>query len=150
MRSGLTQFRNHISVKQVLVHLNSTGGRRRSLGRSSVILSNRGSGASSSDFNPRRVARCNPRHSSTGTNTATSTPRRVTTCGPSSMAESSNSLNRAFASCTGHEAPYLSIVLIVVTSQTSSRANRYQALVGRCKLPASSPAHSDSVTCSLP
>ncbi len=39
-----------------------------------------------------------------GIKTAVSTPRRVTTYGPFLMVASKNSLNRAFASCTCHEA----------------------------------------------
>ena len=44
---------------------------------------------------------CSRRHSSIGTRTAVSTPRFVTICGPSVTLLSSNSLKRAFASCTG-------------------------------------------------
>ncbi len=44
---------------------------------------------------------CNRFQSPMGTSTAASSPRRVTTCGPSRTQVSRNSLNRAFASCTG-------------------------------------------------
>ena len=108
-------FGSEFSRQLSFVQLNSTGGRRRSLGRSVVRLSNRGSGASSSSFILGRAELCNRRHSSIGTNTATSTPRRVTTWEPFLIAVSSNSLNRSLASCMSHEATsFTSAILIVV------------------------------------
>lgn len=108
MWAHFSQFRDYVRIEQVLIHSNSTTGRRRHLRLSGIRSSKRGSGASNHSLRPGRAAFCSLSHSSIGTRTAVLTPRRVTTCGPFSMVAFSNSLKRAFASCTCHEAkPHL-------------------------------------------
>jgi hypothetical protein len=101
-----SQFRDYVRIEQVLIHSNSTTGRRRKLRLSGMRSSIRGSGASNHSFRPGRAAFCSRSHSSIGTRTAVLIPRRVTTCGPFLIVASRNSLKRAFASCTCHEAKF--------------------------------------------
>src|ERR1039457_5122714 len=123
----LSQFRDYVRIEQVLIHSNSTTGRRRKLPRLSTIRSSkRGSGASNHSFSPGRASFCKRFHSSMGTSTAVSIPRRVTTCGPFSMVASRNSLKRAFASCSCHEAKVIPPFrrLIIQTSHMTSQSWR--------------------------
>ncbi len=106
VRTHFSQFGDYVGIEQVLIHSNSTTGRLRSLPLSKVRSSQRGSGASNHSFKPGLAAFCSLSHSSIGTITAVLIPRRVTTCGPFLMVASRNSLNRAFASCTCHEAKF--------------------------------------------
>jgi hypothetical protein len=117
-----SQFRDYVRIEQVLIHSNSTTVRRRKLRLSGIRSSNRGSGTSNHSFRPGRAAFCSRSHSSIGTRTAVLIPRRVTTCGPFLMVASRNSLKRAFASCTCHEAIFhLSrYIIIIMTSHLTS------------------------------
>ena len=117
------QFRDYIRIEKVLIHSNSSTGRLRNLRLSKIRSSKRGSGASNHSLRLGLAAFWSLSHSSIGTRTAVLTPRRVTTCGPFLMAASSNSLKRAFASCTCHEAKlHLPCHYpIVLTSQMSSQ-----------------------------
>ena len=118
-----SQFRHDVSVEQISVHSNSTTGRLRNFPRFGITMSKRGSGASNHSLRLGGAAFCSLSHSSIGTRTAVLTPRRVTICGPFLMVAFRNSLNRAFASCTCHEAK-LDLLLtpsILLTSQVSSQ-----------------------------
>src|ERR1700722_3627503 len=106
MRTRSAEFGHDIGVEQILLHLKSTTGRRRALRLSGTRFSARAPGASNRALRLGRAARCSRFHSSIGTNTAASTPRRVTTCGPFLRVVSNNSLKRALASCTCHEANF--------------------------------------------
>ena len=105
----LSQFGDYVRIEQVSIHSNSSTGRRRNLRLSRIRSSKRGSGASNHSLRPGRAAFCSLSHSSIGTRTAVLTPRRVTTCGPFLIVASKNSLKRAFASCTCHEAKFPSL-----------------------------------------
>src|SRR5208283_5699138 len=96
----------YVRIEQVLIHSNSSTGRRRHLCLSRIRSSKRGSGASNHSLRPGRAAFWSLSHSSIGTRTAVLIPRRVTICGPFLMVASKNSLKRAFASCTCHEAKF--------------------------------------------
>jgi hypothetical protein len=119
------QLRDYIRIEQVLIHSNSSTGRLRNLRLSKIRSSKRGSGASNHSLRLGRAAFWSLSHSSIGTRTAVLTPRRVTTCGPFLMAASSNSLKRAFASCTCHEANFHLPVhcFIILTSHLTSQYN---------------------------
>src|SRR6266852_809995 len=115
------QFRDYVRIEQVLIHSNSSTGRLRNLRLSKIRSSKRGSRASNHSLRPGLAAFWSLSHSSIGTRTAALTPRRVTTCGPFLMAASSNSLKRAFASCTCQEANSHLDLLIVLTSHMTSQ-----------------------------
>src|SRR5450631_606945 len=118
----LAQFRNYVGIQQITLHQNFTGSRLRRPPRSGTSLSKRGPEPRSSAFRPGRDDLCSRCHSSIGTNTAASTPLRVTTCGPFLSVVSSNSLKRAFASCTCHAANgYLQSLAGQQTSQQTSQ-----------------------------
>src|ERR1700686_1508582 len=122
VRTRLAHFGNYIRIEQVPIHSNSTTGRRRQRPLSGTMFSKRGSGANNQSFRLGRAAFWSRSHSSIGTRTAVLTPRRVTTCGPFLMAASSNSLKRAFASCTCQEdifhlVPEFILLTSLVTSQ---------------------------------
>src|SRR5580693_4921690 len=104
MRLWLPKFRDHVGIEQISFHRNSTLGRRRKRRRSGTRFSNRGPGPTSRSLRLGRAEFCRRCHSWIGTRTAVSIPRRVTTCGPFLIVASSNSLKRAFASCTCQEA----------------------------------------------
>src|SRR5208283_1291145 len=89
VRTYFSQFGDYVRIEQVLIHSNSSTGRRRKLRLSTIRSSKRGSGASSHSFKPGRAAFWSLSHSSIGTRTAVLTPRRVTTCGPFLTAASS-------------------------------------------------------------
>jgi len=102
VRSWFAQFGNDVRVEKVHgAQSNAGGSRRRRARRAGTGMSARGNSASSKSLRRGRVASSKLRHWSTRTSTAISTPRRVTICGPLVRLASSNSLKRAFASCTG-------------------------------------------------
>src|SRR5882724_8889602 len=100
----LAKLRDDVGVEQIhRAHRNRVGVRRRARPLAGASDSARLWFDSNSSLSEGCAAALSRRHSWAGTKTAASLPRRVTICGPSVRHLSKNSLNRALASCTGHE-----------------------------------------------
>ncbi len=110
--------------------------------RGRMFRSPRGSGPSNKDFKLGRARSRKSRHSLTGRSTAASTPRSVTTWGPSVRLAFSNSLKRAFASCTCH---VFFMTGLSITSQKSSQMTRCRQAIVHAELTGNEPSSFDGV-----
>lgn len=109
--------------------------RRLACPRSGSAKSARATSDSNSCLSEGLAATCSRRHSSTGTRTAASVPRLVTIWGPLAKHASKNSLNRAFASCTGHvsiASPEASHVTSLFAPPGSCQAQSARAVGNLC------------------